>query len=133
MKENLIILHFSTAIQHKFEKKFGKKHLYEFAPDSRLVFAGTSTRTSRRRWKGCAPCAARVACAAAGQAASNQRKSSLSATTKTRPYVVIVLNSVPDPKLFGLEDADPKLLISDSDPAPDSAPPLFEPKLRNIC
>ena len=34
----------------------------------------------------------------------------------------------PDPKLFGLRDPDPKLLISDPDPAPD--PFLFHTKPR---
>jgi len=34
----------------------------------------------------------------------------------------------PDPKLFGLKDPDPKLLISD----PDPDPPLFTPNLK-IC
>ena len=33
-----------------------------------------------------------------------------------------------DPKLFGLKDPDPKLLISD----PDPNPPLFHTILRNI-
>ena len=42
----------------------------------------------------------------------------------------------PDPKLFGLKDPDPdpKLLISDPDPAPvsDPDPSLFHTKLRNM-
>ena len=38
----------------------------------------------------------------------------------------------PDPKLFGLKDPDPdpKLLISDQDPAPNQDPSLFHTKLR---
>jgi len=40
----------------------------------------------------------------------------------------------PDPKLFGLKDPDPKLLILDPgrDPAPDPDPPLFHTKLKNM-
>ena len=38
----------------------------------------------------------------------------------------------PDPKLFGLRDPDPKLLISDPDPDPDPDPSLFRIKLRNM-
>ena len=36
----------------------------------------------------------------------------------------------PDPKLFGLKDPDPKLLILDPDLAPDPDPPLFHTKLK---
>jgi len=40
----------------------------------------------------------------------------------------------PDPKLIGLKDPDPKLLISDPDPDPAPAPdpPLFHTKLKNM-
>jgi len=38
----------------------------------------------------------------------------------------------PDLKLFGLKDPDPKLVISDPDPALDPDPSLFHTKLRNM-
>jgi len=40
----------------------------------------------------------------------------------------------PDPKLFGLKypEPDPKLLISDPDPALDPDPLLFQTKVRNM-
>jgi len=49
---------------------------------------------------------------------------------------VFQIRICPDPKLFGLKDPDPILLISDTDldpaPAPDPDPSLFTPNL-GIC
>ena len=44
------------------------------------------------------------------------------------------MRTCPDPKLFGLKDLDPKLLISDPDPAsyPNPDSPLITTKLQEI-
>ena len=46
---------------------------------------------------------------------------------KTDLFVVFRIRIRADPRLFSLKDPDPKLLISDPDPAPDQDPTLFTP------
>jgi len=49
-------------------------------------------------------------------------------STSDSSHPVFRIRIRPDPKLFGIKDPDPKLIISDLDPDP----PLFHTKLKNM-